>query len=440
MKLNAITDNISRRLGIAALNPMQQAMAANGAAATILLAPTGSGKTLAFTIAMLRSLGKPGGGVKAVVIAPSRELVMQIAEVVRPVAEGYKTVAFYGGHPMQEEIRSLSVMPDIVVATPGRLLDHLKRSTIDLDNVATLVLDEYDKALELGFEDEMKQVTRPMRRLSTVILTSATPLAELPRWLPLAAKAEVIDFTGEAAPAKPVAKVNIESPARDKLDTLVDLLCALPAEGKAIVFVNHRESAQRIYDRLRRDGVPAGLYHGGLEQPERENAVEMLENGTTPVLVSTDLGSRGLDITGVDSVIHYHLPPSPESWTHRNGRTARQGADGTVYIITAEGEDIPEYVTWDRSWLPPQAPEKCPLRPQKATLYFNVGKKEKVSRGDIAGFLIAKGGLQPDEVGRISVRDHCALVAVPAAKAREVVKAVASEKIKGKRARISRMA
>ena len=300
-----------------------------------------------------------------------------------------------------------------------------------------LVLDEYDKSLELGFEDEMRRVTRVMTSLQRVILTSATRLDELPAWLPAVKNPEVVDFTGLTDAQRQVPRVNVESPARDKLDTLADLLCALGSDVKSIVFVNHRDAAQRIYDRLHRDGVPVGLYHGGLDQPERENAVEMLENGTTPILVSTDLGARGLDIAGVDAVIHYHLPPTPESWTHRNGRTARQDADGTIYVITAEGEDIPEYVEWDRSWLPPAAPAECPLVRSRATLYLNLGKKEKISRGDVAGFMMAKGGLSVDEVGRISVRDHCALVAVPRAKAQAVIRAVASEKIKGKRVRVS---
>lgn len=440
MKLNNITENIRQRLGIAKLNAMQTRMADNTTAATILLAPTGSGKTIAFTIPLLRNLGKPGQGIRAVVMAPSRELVLQIADVIRPVATGYKTVAFYGGHPMQEEVKSLSVDPDIVVATPGRLLDHINRSTLSLEQVTTLTLDEYDKMLELGFEDEMKRTVRTMRGLNMVTLTSATALAELPTWLPLAKNATVIDFTdGEGTASGRLQKVNVESPARDKLDTLVDLLCAAP-QGKSIVFVNHRDAAERVHKRLTDYGFPAGIYHGGLEQPERENAVEMLENGTTPIVVSTDLGARGLDIPGIDTVIHYHLPPTPESWTHRNGRTARQGADGNVYIITAEGEDIPEYVEWDRSWRPAQAPEVCPVERDTATLYFNVGKKEKISKGDIAGFLIAKGGLEPGDVGRISVRDHCALAAVPAAEARRVLKAVQSEKIKGKRAKITRLA
>ena len=437
MKLNTITENIRQRLGIAALNDMQRRMSSVTSRATVLLAPTGSGKTLAFTIPMLMGVGAPGRGVRAVVIAPSRELVMQIAGVVRAVATGCKTVAFYGGHPMHEEVKSLSVVPDIIVATPGRLLDHINRRTVDLSGVSVLVLDEYDKSLELGFEDEMRRVTRVMTSLQRVILTSATRLDELPAWLPAVKNPEVVDFTGLTDAQRQVPRVNVESPARDKLDTLADLLCALGSDVKSIVFVNHRDAAQRIYDRLHRDGVPVGLYHGGLDQPERENAVEMLENGTTPILVSTDLGARGMDIAGVDAVIHYHLPPTPESWTHRNGRTARQDADGTIYVITAEGEDIPEYVEWDRSWLPPAAPAECPLVRSRATLYLNLGKKEKISRGDVAGFMMAKGGLSVDEVGRISVRDHCALVAVPRAKAQAVIRAVASEKIKGKRVRVS---
>lgn len=438
MKLNAITENIRQRLGIDRLNPMQQRMCGSASPATLLLAPTGSGKTVAFTIPMLAAMGKCGRGVRAVVIAPSRELVMQIAGVVRVVATDYKTVAFYGGHPMHEEVKSLSVVPDIIVATPGRLLDHVNRRTVDLADVDVLVLDEYDKSLELGFEDEMRRVCRVMGALKRVILTSATRLDAIPAWLRSASDPEVVDFTDtQANESKPAPRVHVESPARDKLDTLVDLLCALSPEGKAIVFVNHRDAAQRVYDRLRRDGVPAGLYHGGLDQPARENAVEMLENDTTPVLVSTDLGSRGLDIAGVDSVIHYHLPPSAESWTHRNGRTARQGAPGTVYVITAEGEDIPDYVEWDREWRPAAAPAECPLRQRKATLYLNLGKKEKISRGDVAGFMIAKGGLEPAEVGRIAVRDHCALVAVPRMKARAVIGALAAEKIKGKRVKVS---
>lgn len=204
MKQKEILAGIFARTPVRQLNPMQQRMTEIPLSGTFtLLAPTGSGKTLAFAIPLLKSLADPCGRVQAVVIAPSRELVMQIAEVIRPVAAGYKTVAFYGGHPMQEEIRSLAVTPDIVVATPGRLLDHLRRGGLDISPARTLVLDEYDKALELGFADEMRRVCRRLSGLRLVMLTSATELDELPDYLP-DMRREVIDFR-DSAPRRAAA-------------------------------------------------------------------------------------------------------------------------------------------------------------------------------------------------------------------------------------------
>lgn len=435
MKQTEIIENIGRSLQIASLNPMQERMAGLPSRGCFtLLAPTGSGKTLAFAIPLLKSLGESKGTVQAVVIAPSRELVLQIFGVIRPIATGLKTVAFYGGHSMQEEQSSLSVTPDIIIATPGRLLDHIKRGHLDLGAVSTLVLDEYDKALELGFADEMKRVCKRLTGLRLVILTSATPLAALPEYLP-ALPNETIDFSGTDSPRRRMQVVRVESPSRDKLTTLSDLLHSLP-NGRVIVFVNHRESAERVYEYLKKERLPVGLYHGGLEQNDRENAIVKLANNTTPILVSTDLGARGLDIPDLSAVIHYHLPVSSEAWTHRNGRTARQEAKGEVYVITAEGEDIPYYITADRYYVPTRR-SADPIRSVTSTLYFNVGKKEKISRGDIVGFLIAKGGLASDEIGTITLRDHAALVGVPRDKARQLVEKLASEKIKNTRAKIS---
>lgn len=439
MKLSEINELIAKRTRITQLNPMQKRMAEIPTRGThTLLAPTGSGKTLAFAIPLLRSLGAPSGRVQAVVIAPARELVMQIFEVIRPLAAGYKTVAFYGGHSMQEEVNSLSVTPDIIVATPGRLLDHIKRGQIDLGGVHTLVLDEYDKALELGFADEMRRVCKKLTGLKFVILTSATPLVELPDYLPkLAGEPQIIDFSEKDFPRHRMQIVRVISPDKDKLDTLVDLLRTLP-NGRVIVFANHRESAERIHSALRKASLPAGLYHGGLEQNDRENAIVMLANGTTPILVSTDLGSRGLDIPELSAVVHYHLPTSAEAWTHRNGRTARQDAKGDIYVITSEGEDIPYYITTDRDYYP-KGQSSDPIRSGAATIYFNVGKKEKISRGDIVGFLIAKGGLEGSEIGNITLRDHAALVAVPRQKVAALLEAVAPHKIKNTRAKITRI-
>lgn len=410
METKTITDRLRERHNITNLNEMQRQMAATDATRLILLAPTGSGKTAAFTIRLLRFLGQPSGKIQAVVMAPSRELVIQIADVIRPVAAGLKTVAFYGGHSMTDEANSLSVTPDIIVATPGRLLDHLKRATLSLADVKALVLDEYDKSLELGFHDEMKRIVKRMERLRLTILTSATPLAEMPAFLKFD-NPRILDFTADKPAAGRLQTVMVESPERDKLSILEALLRSLD-NGKALVFVNHRESAERVFSYLRGKGFPAGIYHGGLEQRERKLAVDLLNNDTTPIVVATDLGSRGLDIDNVQYVIHYHLPPSPESWTHRNGRTARQEAEGTVFSIIAEGEDIPEYVSWQRTYRP-RTESTDPIRSDWATIYINAGKKEKISRGDIAGYMIHKGELQPEQVGKITIDDHSALVAIP---------------------------
>lgn len=438
MKQSVVLENISSRLGIAELNPMQRELMSSQAHDVVLLSPTGSGKTVAFTISMLQALGKPKGEVQAVVIAPSRELVMQIYRVVREVATGYKTVALYGGHSMTDEKNSLTPVPDIVIATPGRLLDHLNRKLLDLYNTKVLVLDEYDKSLELGFHDEMRKILRLMPNLSRTVLTSATPLSDrLPEFMKVK-NPVVMDFLSSVAkPRTRMSVVRVESPAKDKVDTLVDLLKSLP-NGRVIVFVNHRESATRLYDHLKKAGLPVGIYHGALDQNDREKAVDLLNNGTTPVLVSTDLGARGLDIEEVKSIIHYHMPLTKETWTHRNGRTARVDATGTIYVITSEADNIPDYVTFDRSYVP-TGTSADPIHADCATLYFSAGRKERISRGDIAGFLMKTGGLAVDEVGRIIVRDHSAIVAVPAGKADSVLRTVATEKIKGKRVKISKL-
>lgn len=437
MDTKLIEMRLADKLGISHLNDMQQMMAATKASRIVLLSPTGSGKTAAFTLRLLRNLTTSHGAIQAIIIAPSRELVLQIASVVRPVAAGLKTVAFYGGHNMADEVKSLSVTPDIIVATPGRLLDHIQRQTLDVVTATSLVLDEYDKSLELGFQDEMRRIARRLGRLNLVVLTSATPLDQMPAFIPMEG-AETIDYTGGAKAGR-LQTVRVDSPERDKLPTLLELLQSLPT-GRAIVFVNHRQSAERTYSFLRRNRMPAGLYHGGLEQRERQQAVDLFNNGTTPILVSTDLASRGLDIADVNYVIHYHLPASAEAWTHRNGRTARMGAYGEAYSIIAEEENIPEWVVWDRTYVPRPLKEGVEgIHSDVATLYLNAGKKEKISRGDIVGYLIQKGGLEASQIGKIIVNDHSAIVAVPRERAAALVATLTPEKLKGKKVRISEL-
>lgn len=435
MKQSIILQNIEARMGITELNQMQKRVVDAPSRDIMLLSPTGSGKTLAFAIKLLSALKPPTAKVQAVVIAPSRELVMQIYDVVRQLAVGYKVACFYGGHSMMDEKRTLSVVPDVIVATPGRLLDHVNRKQVDLFTTRILVLDEYDKSLELGFHDEMKRVVRTMPSLSMRILTSATRLAEFPEWLHIEQPVMIDCLGGAAETRRRLQIVEVESPARDKIDMLIDLLKSLD-DGRVIVFVNHRESVERVYQHLRKAGLPAGMYHGGLEQLDREKAIDLLNNGTTPILVSTDLGSRGLDIDQVQAVIHYHLPVSAEVWTHRNGRTARVDATGTVYVITSEADSIPDFVEFDRSYVPTGSSEN-PICSQVATLYFNSGKREKVSRGDIVGYLAKQGDLDGKAIGRIVVKDHCALAAVPRRQAEAVLSALKGVKLKGKSVRVT---
>ncbi|MDE6310936.1 MAG: DEAD/DEAH box helicase [Muribaculaceae bacterium] len=452
MNLSSIHENIFNKLGIRELNAMQLATSEYSLPGKLmLLAPTGSGKTVAFTIPLLRSMGAPCGAVQAVVMAPSRELVLQIADIVRTVAGAeYKTTALYGGHAMSEEQRSIEGgVPDIIVATPGRLLDHLRRGGLSLHDVHTLVLDEFDKSLELGFREEMSRVIGRMRGLRTLILTSATRIAEMPEFVDLKGLRE-LDFT--VADAAPAPKLRVHSVASDKkdklegLDTLLRYINSEAREGgdeaspKIMVFVNHRESAERVNGFLQREGYPTALYHGGLDQNEREKAVTLFNNGSAPVLVATDLAARGLDIDDVTAVVHYHLPLQPETWTHRNGRTGRMGADGDVYVLLSPEEATPDFIDADLTDAV-ELPEVAGDVPEASmqTLHINAGKKEKISKGDIAGFFMKQGGLKPDELGAIELKDHQAYVAVPRGRAREIIATLAPHKLKNTRVRITQV-
>lgn len=431
---------IKDRLNIQSLNEMQEKMMRLSAEAKdiILLSPTGSGKTLAFILPMLKMLKAPTGRVQSVIIAPSRELVMQIAGIIREIARGFKTTALYGGHKVEDEVNTLSIVPDIIVATPGRLLDHINRRNVDVLPVRILVLDEFDKSLELGFEDEMCKILNRMKNVSHTILTSATDLAVLPEFIKLDAPAR-LDFLEKNKDLRRRLGVHrVDSDGKDKLATLRMLLNTLHTkeEGvRSIIFVNHRESAERVAQYLDRNGYKCALYHGGLDQHDREKAVKLFNNGSRPVLVATDLAARGLDIEKITNIVHYHQPLTAENYTHRNGRTARINNEGDVYILMGPDEEVKEYVDFDDEFHVDSKAE-TPSASDMETLRFGAGKKEKLSRGDILGFLVKTGGLEAGDIGKIDVFDHYSLVAVRSDKAAEVAERVSKEKIKGKRQKI----
>ena len=438
MKEQEILSLINERLGISDLNDLQKSVLKNLkiSSSAIIYSPTGSGKTLAFSVTLLKALKNfDTEKLQSVIIAPSRELVIQISDVIRPIAPDYKVTSLYGGHNVADEKNSLQNMPSIIVGTPGRLLDHANRGNIDLTNVRQLILDEFDKCLELGFEEEMRKLLKKMPNLSRKILTSATILKDMPDFVNLIDYV-TLDFLESAEnPSERTTVWQVKSEEKDKLAALRTLLYSIP-QGKTIIFANYRDAVSRIYQNLKDNQISAGIYHGALEQMDREKAIAMFNNESYPILVSTDLGSRGLDIKEVKNIIHYHLPVSQESYTHRNGRTARVDKTGDVYILTHQDEQLPDFVTIDETFNLPEKCEQKSIVNRNSTLYFKAGKKEKISKADIVGFIANNSQIAPNEIGVINVYDHYALVAVPKHKAKTAVAQLLKAKIKGKKIRI----
>lgn len=438
MKEQEILSLINERLGISDLNDLQKSVLKNLkiSSSAIIYSPTGSGKTLAFSVTLLKALKNfATEKLQAVIIAPSRELVIQISNVIRPIAPDYKVTSLYGGHNVADEKNSLQNVPSIIVGTPGRLLDHANRGNIDLTNARQLILDEFDKCLELGFEEEMRKLLKKMPNLSRKILTSATILKDIPDFVNLTDYV-TLDFLESAEnPSERTTIWQVKSEEKDKLAALRTLLYSIP-KGKTIIFANYRDAVSRIYQNLKDNQISAGIYHGALEQMDREKAIAMFNNESYPILVSTDLGSRGLDIKEVKNIIHYHLPVSEESYTHRNGRTARVDKTGDVYILTHQDEQLPDFVTIDETFNLPEKCEQKSIVNRNSTLYFKAGKKEKISKADIVGFIANNSQIAPNEIGVINVYDHYALVAIPKQKAKTAVSQLLKAKIKGKKIRI----
>lgn len=427
---------ILERLGIGELKPMQEAAieAVKPGNSLVLISPTGSGKTLAFLLPLLSMIQQNQDGVQALILTPSRELALQIEQVFKQMQSGLKVNTCYGGHPMKTERNNLKEPPALLIGTPGRIADHLRRNTFDTSGIRFLVLDEFDKSLELGFRNEMEFIIGLLRGLDTRILTSATALPEIPEFAGVV-NPEVIDFSETTEPLK-LSLNAIRATGTDKLEALFRLIGYLGNEP-ALVFCNHRETVERISDLLRGMGVVHGIYHGGLDQEERELALIRFRNGTHHLLLTTDLASRGLDIPEIKHVIHYQWPTTETAWTHRNGRTARMHAFGTSWLVMAEEDFIPDFITGKPVFIDLPETTKLPDLPEWETLYISAGKKDKISKGDIAGFLMQKGMLAKDELGKIEVLDYASFAAISRRKSEKLLSLVANEQIKKKTVKIA---
>ena len=426
-------DRILNKLGIE-LNAMQEATLhaiLHSNKDVVVLSPTGSGKTLAYLLPIVQLVDANDDEPQVLVVTPGRELALQSADVLKSMGSGLRTMACYGGRATMDEHRVLNkVRPQVIFGTPGRLNDHLDKGNFSADHIKYLVIDEFDKCLEMGFQDEMSRLVESLPNLQRHFLLSATEAEEIPQFVHIG-RVETIDYRmdEEQVPER-VHIYKVESPQKDKLETLAQLLLSL-GDASSIVFLNYRDSVERTNDFLRSQGFATSMFHGGLEQQQREDALYKFSNGSANVFVSTDLGARGLDIPNIDNIIHYHLPECEDSYIHRVGRTARWEAKGRAFFLLGPSEHIPEYVDAevDDYEIPTELP--APAKPRMATIYIGKGKKDKISKGDIVGFLCKIGQLQSSEIGKIDVKDRYAYVAVGRTKLKQVLKLTQGQKIKG---------
>ena len=425
--------NILEKLGIEKLNAMQEeaqeAILSNPE--IVLLSPTGTGKTLAFLLPIIAELDINCPEIQVLIVVPSRELAIQIEQVIREMGSGYKANAVYGGRTGSKDKTEIKHRPAILIGTPGRIADHLRRENFSAAFVSTLVLDEFDKSLEIGFESEMNEILALLPKVQKKILTSATQEVEIPKFVGLN-DPQVIDYLHEGNSQLKVKTVLSASP--DKLETLAELLCHL-GNQPGIVFCNFKDTIQEVSDFLNENNIGHGCFYGGMEQKDRERALIKFRNGTHQLIVATDLAARGLDIPEIKFIIHFQLPQRAHEFTHRNGRTARMFNDGTAYVIKGKNENLPDFV--GNAEIETLQKASLPLPSIWKTLFVSGGRKDKISKGDIAGLFIKQGKLGNDQIGIIEIKTDCAFVAVQASEVNRLIKQIDNSRLKSKKVRVT---
>jgi superfamily II DNA/RNA helicase len=431
-------EDILQKLNIQVLNPMQEEAIPliENTANTILLSPTGTGKTLAFSLPLLTILDPESPNVQALILVPSRELAIQIEQVIRTMGSGYKVNAVYGGRPVSKDKIEIKHNPAILIGTPGRILDHFNSERFSKTSIQTLILDEFDKSLEVGFEEEMKAIISQLPNLNKRVLTSATQGLSIPGFVRLD-KPSIVNYLNKKTPSKLTIKTVI-SPSQSKLKTLVDLIHHL-GNAPGIVFCNLRDSIDEVSAYLNRQSISHTCFSGVMEQKDRERALIKFRNGSSQILVATDLAARGIDIPELKFIIHYELPRHEEEFIHRNGRTARVNSKGTAYILKWERESLPEFIKEVKGIdVSSKSSQKIQSKPQYwETLFISGGRKDKISKGDIAGLFFKQGGLNKDQLGNIELKPDCAFVAIPLSLADELVEKLSNSRLKKKKVRIT---
>ena len=427
-------EDILSKLNIQQLNPMQEEAISviEKTANTIILSPTGTGKTLAFLLPLLETLDPNIDEVQALILVPTRELAIQIEQVVRNMGTGYKVNAVYGGRPMSKDKIEIKHSPSILIGTPGRILDHFDSDRFSKESIETLVLDEFDKSLEIGFEDEMAGILSELPNIKKRILTSATQGVEIPSFVKLD-NPVLIDYLEKEVGSKLAIKI-VLSTSKDKLPRLLELLHHL-GNQPGIIFCNFRDSIEEVSSLLEKNKIGHSCFSGGMEQKDRERSLIKFRNGTSQILIATDLAARGIDIPELKYIIHYELPHSLEEFTHRNGRTARVNAKGTAYVLKWENERLPEFIKDSGDM--DISKKAAPMKQFWETLFISGGRKDKISKGDIAGLFFKQGNINKDQLGEIELKQDCAFVAVPVSIAHQLVEKLNNSRLKKKKVRIT---
>jgi superfamily II DNA/RNA helicase len=428
--ISGLYDVYLKNLSIPQLNAMQEAVIRKAASVQnlILTAPTGTGKTLAFLLAVCNRLKTGDKGVQAIIVAPSRELALQIEQVFRNMKTAYKVTCCYGGHAMKVEQDRLRDAPAVLIATPGRLADHIDRDSFDPSTARIIVLDEFDKSLQMGFHAQLQMLFKTLDGKQQHILTSATNNLILPDFVPFR-NPEVLSFLPDAADAKNLQVKLVRTKSTDKVETLMRLVAGFNQEV-SLVFCNHREAVERISKVFAHHQFEHGIFHGAMEQIDREKNLIKFRGGAHNVLIATDLAARGLDIPEIRHIVHYQLPLKEEEFIHRNGRTARMHAEGQSYLVLADDESLPSYLAGDLEEVMLPKTLKLPPPPEYACLYISAGKKDKISKGDVAGLLMKKTGLKGDEVGLITILDHASYVSIKRTMVSKTLRSIKDERLK----------
>lgn len=431
---------ILSKFDITSLNPMQEKSykVIKDKKDLVLISPTGTGKTLAFLLPLIEKIDADCTEIQILILVPSRELAQQIEQVVRQMGAGIKVNAVYGGRSGMQDRIDLKQRPAILIGTPGRVADRIRRDGFPLQYINTLVLDEFDKSLEIGFEKEMMEIVDALRDVSQRVLTSATSDVEIPAFVGLD-KPVYAKFIQEDE-SKLSIKV-VLSPEKDKLSTLVNTLRYI-GNKPGVVFCNFKDAIDRVSSFLSSRGIDHECFHGGMEQIDRERALIKFRNGTSQLLLATDLAARGLDVPEIEFILHYHLPPHEKEFIHRNGRTARMNRNGSAYILQWEDEELPDFIketVHDELTIEQQSKYSSTPEVKWKTLYITGGRRDKISKGDVAGLFMKQGGIKKEQLGIIEVKQDCTYVGVHSEIAATLVSKTNNTRLKKKKVRVSLM-